>query len=223
MSADHINASVEAARQAAQNQASASPSQNTAVATQTQSTAVAMPTAGKKLSMDDLMIGQMVVDGWMKVSEDGLKVGEGSKYIEEFEGIIDMTEGVGYTPQLTVKYGNSPVNYVKTYDQASTNTGKSWSEELVRIAQIDPKARPYPSADVIITLEKDAGTLKAGQTVGYALATTSFKHFATFLKEVKAQGLEGARVHVKVGYIARDSKGNKWGEAKYTLIGPVAE
>ena len=231
MTQNHIQDQIEAARLLAQANASAAAAAtaaaaaaaDTAVATVTPgANQVALPTAGKKVTMEDLMVGQMAVDGWMKVSFDGIKVGE-SKFIDEagFTAIIDAREGVGYTPQLSIKYGQSPVSYLKTYDQVTASNGKSWPDELVRIGQQFPTARPYPSADVVAMLVNDTGTLKAGQNVGYALATTSFKHFANFLREVEAAGLKGERVLVQISCIPKEGKGNKWGEVKYTLIGPA--
>ena len=113
-----------------------------------QSTAVAMPTAGKKLTMDDLATGTMAVDDFLKVSQFGLLVGkEAKKPVDTFKAKIKMVEGVGYVPNLTIKFGQNPVNYVKTYDEAKTANGKSWQAELERISRIDSNAKPYPRRD----------------------------------------------------------------------------
>lgn len=184
-----------------------------------------MPQAGERVTLDDLMSGMIAVDGWLKVTPDGLKVGDNAKIVDEFNVIIDMTEGVGYIGQRTIKFGD-PVRYVKTYDKVlnehtKTSTGANWMAELARIAQISPKATPYPSADLCMMLDKDTGTMKEGELVGYALSTTNFKHFAKLRNEVKAAGLDGVRCLVKLTHKALSKDGRNWGEMKFTLIGPA--
>lgn len=199
-----------------------------AVAVMNENTAVAvMPVAGAKASMEDLMSGAMVVDGWLKISPDGFKAGEGSKIFESFEFIINMVEGDGFTAQTSAKYGNSPVNYIKTYDKdlsnARTVDGKSWTAELARAAQIDPRVNPYPSADLIFKMTKDTGTMKAGQLVGYSLSTTNFKHWVKLYRAVKEAGLMGGPVIAKATHIAMAKKGNNWGEFDLQLIGSAEQ
>ncbi len=224
---DPIAQAVEAAKAAAANQA-ATVGQAVAVTASAENTAVAvMPVAGAKASMEDLMNGAMVVDGWLKISPDGFKAGEGSKIFEEFEFIIDMVEGNGFTAQTSAKFGQSPVQYIKTYDRdlsnARTVDGKSWTAELARAAQIDPRVNPYPSADLIFKMTKDTGTMKAGQLVGYSLSTTNFKHWVKLYRAVKDAGLMGGPVIVKATHIAVSKKGNNWGEFDLQLIGSAEQ
>lgn len=222
---DPIAQAVEQAKQAAANQAA---NVGQAVATMNENTAVAvMPAAGAKASMEDLMNGAMVVDGWLKISPDGFKAGEGSKIFDSFEFIINMVEGDGFTAQTSAKFGSSPVNYIKTYDKdlsnARTVDGKSWTAELARAAQIDPRVNPYPSADLIFKMTKDTGTMKAGQLVGYSLSTTNFKHWVKLYRAVKDAGLMGGPVLAKATHIAVSKKGNNWGEFDLQLIGSAEQ
>lgn len=222
---DPIAQAVEQAKQAAANQAA---NVGQAVAVMNENTAVAvMPVAGASVSMEDLMNGAMVVDGWLKISPDGFKAGDGSKIFEEFDFIIEMVEKKGFTAQTSAKFGSSPVNYIKTYDKdlsnARTVDGKSWTAELARAAQIDPRCKPYPSADLILKLVKDTGTMKAGQLVGYSLSTTNFKHWAKLYRAVKEAGLMGESVMVKAKHIAESKKGNNWGEFDLQLIGSAEQ
>lgn len=207
-------------------QASNAPTAPTAtdVAVVNTSTAVAMPSTGKKLTMDDLATGTMAVDDFLKVSQYGLLVGkEAKKPVETFKAKLKMVEGVGYVPNLTIKFGQNPVNYVKTYDEAKTLNGKSWQAELERISRIDSNAKPYPAADIALTLLEDAGAMKAGQCIGHTTATTSFKHFKKLVEEVREAGLTGKEVEVEVGYEARSKNNNNWGELKFKLIGLYEE
>lgn len=224
---DPIAQAVEAAKAAAAAQGN-TVGQAVAVTASAENTAVAvMPIAGASVSMEDLMNGTMVVDGWLKITPDGFKAGEGSKIFEEFDFIIEMVEKKGFTAQTSAKYGNSPVNYLKTYDKdlsnARTLDGKSWTAELARAAQIDPRCKPYPSADLIMKLVTDTGTMKAGQLVGYALSTTNFKHWVKLYRAVKEAGLMGESVMVKAKHIAESKKGNNWGEFDLQLIGSAEQ
>lgn len=204
--------------------ANASSAPVTDVAVVNTSTAVAMPTGGKKLTMDDLATGTMAVDDFLKVSQFGLLVGKDAKKpVDTFRAKIKMVEGIGYVPNLTIKFGQNPVNYVKTCDECKTANGKSWQAELERIARIDSNAKPYPAADIAMTLLQDAGVLKAGQCVGHTTATTSFKHFKKLVEEVREAGLTGKEIEVEVGFEARTKNNNNWGELKFKLIGLYEE
>lgn len=214
-----VEAAVRIAREKAEAMA-ANASTGTAVATTNQSTAVAMPASGQKISMSDLMTGAMVVDEFIKVDKFGLIVGKDAKPIDKFKAKILMVEGRGYTPNQSIKFGN-PVQYLKTYDGAKAVNGKSWPAELDRIRQTYPDVREYPAADLVLTLLEDAGTAKAGQTVGYTTATTSFKHVVKLLQECESKGLVGEEVEVEVGYVRRDKNNNAWGEMVFKVIGPA--
>lgn len=214
-----VEAAVRIAREKAEAMA-ANASTGTAVATTNQSTAVAMPASGQKISMSDLMAGAMVVDEFIKVDKYGLVVGKDSKPIEKFKAKILMVEGRGYTPNQSIKFGN-PVQYLKTYDGAKAVNGKSWPAELDRIRQTYPDVREYPAADLVLTLLEDAGTAKAGQTVGYTTATTSFKHVVKLLQECESKHLVGQEVEVEVGYIPRSKNNKNWGEMIFKVIGPA--
>lgn len=196
----------------------------TDVAVVNTSTAVAMPTGGRKLTMEELATGTMAVDDFLKVSQFGLLVGKDAKKpVDTFRAKLLMVEGVGYVPNMTIKFGQNPVNYVKTYDLAKTANGKSWPAELERISRIDPNARPYPAADLALVLLADAGAMKAGQSVGHTTATTSFKHFKKLCEDVNQAGLNGKEVEVEVGFEARSKNNNNWGELKFKLIGLYEE
>lgn len=206
----------------ASNASSAAPVTDVAVVNT--STAVAMPTSGRKLTMEELATGTMAVDDFLKVSQFGLLVGKDAKKpVDTFRAKLLMVEGVGYVPNMTIKFGQNPVNYVKTYDLAKTANGKSWPAELERISRIDSNARPYPAADIALTLLADAGAMKAGQSVGHTTATTSFKHFKKLCEDVAQAGLSGKEVEVEVGFEARSKNNNNWGELKFKLIGLYEE
>jgi len=217
-----VEAAVRMAREKAEALAAGAATYTSTAVGASQSTAVAMPVSGQKITMEDLMTGAMVVDEFVKVDKYGLVVGKDAKPIEKFKAKILMVEGRGYTPNQSIKFGN-PVQYLKTYDGAKAVNGKSWPAELDRIRQSHPDAREYPAADLVLTLLEDAGTAKAGQTVGYTTATTSFKHVVKLLQDCASKGLTGIEVEVEVGYIARSKNNNNWGEMVFKVIGPADE
>lgn len=198
-----------------------SPAPVTDVAVVNHSTAVAMPPAGRKMSMDDPLPG-MVVDGFLKVSYFGLEAGKGN-LVKTIKAKMVASNERGFTRNLSIKFGQNPVNYVKTYDEARTADGKSWQAELDRISRIDPNAKPYPAADLVFTLLEDAGGFKAGTTVGYTTATTSFKHAVRLKQDIEAAGLWGigAEVEVEIGFAPIEKKGNKYGEMTFRFMGPA--
>jgi hypothetical protein len=180
--------------------------------------------------MDQLMTGAMNVDIWAKVKEYGLVIGTaGDKLITEFEAYIDMTEGIGFAPKMSIKAGN-PAQYWSTYDGVQSDKGISWNEAVTKAANIDNKAKPYRSVDVPMVLIKDVlapdGTVlaKAGARVGYATSTTNWREWQDFYQKVMQEGLIGAQVHVKVTSKRMTNKaGNAWGVMCWASLGEYAE
>lgn len=193
--------------------------------------AVAMPgTPGQKLSMDQLMTGSMNVDLWAKVKEFGLLIGASSdELITEFEAYIDMTEGIGFAPKMSIKAGN-PAQYWSTYDGVTSDKGIPWNEAVAKAANIDNKQKPYRSVDVPMVLTQDLkspkGVLlaKAGTRVGYATSTTNWREWQDFYQKVMQEGLIGAQVLVKVTSKRMTNKaGNAWGVMCWASQGEYVE
>ena len=72
-------------------------------------------------------------------------------------------------------------------------------------------------------MANDAGTMKAGQLIGYSLSTTNFKHWVKLYRAVKEAGLMGESVLVKAKHIAESKKGVNWGEFDLQLIGSAEQ
>jgi hypothetical protein len=229
---DPIAEAIAKAQAAAGNLAQSTPAATVAAAGG--AVAVAAPTGGpvalpgKKLSMDELMTGAMNVDIWAKVKEFGLLVG-GEELITEFQGYIDMSEGIGFAPKMSIKAGN-PAQYWSTYDGVQSDKGIPWNEAVAKAAAIDNKQKPYRSVDIPIVLTQDLkspkGVLlaKEGTRVGYATSTTNWREWQDFYQKVVQEGLLGARVLVKVTSKRMTNKaGNAWGVMCFESLGEYVE
>ncbi len=170
-------------------------------------------TAGRPMGLDDAMAGTVVVDEWLKVNEHGLQIGAKKPLLEEVRVTIDLSE-VSYNE--TVKYGN-PATYRKTYDRVMASDGATWAQALSEARSVDPKARPYKSADIQFTLVDDVKlkdeTVNAGTVLGHSFSTTGFRSFAKLVKQMTKDGADPSsdRIEVTVGYLEQSGNGNTWG------------
>jgi hypothetical protein len=190
---------------------------------------VAVYQAPRRKTLEDLENSStMNVDTFLKVNQFGLSVKDSEGLIDDIEVIIDMDRGVAVNE--CIKYGGNNAIYVKTFDGVTANTGKPWAAELAKIAQIEPKARPYPSADLTLTLAKDAiGKVKgqkepqvilpAGKTLGHSTSTTNLGNLTSLIKDVKDAGLEGKKVRVEISSEERNKNNTTWGVLKFKLLG----
>lgn len=170
-------------------------------------------TVGKPMGLDDAMAGAVVVDEWLKVSELGLQISNKKPVLEEIRVRIDMSD-VNFSE--VVKYGN-PATYRKTYDRVMTTDGATWPQALSEARAVDPKARPYKSADINLELVDDVQlkdeVCSAGTVLGHSFSTTGFKSFAKLVKQMDKAGDDPTTdtIEVTVGYIEQSSNGNTWG------------
>jgi hypothetical protein len=220
-----ITDAVAAAKAKAAQLAAAAPAPTTAnaVAPVANNTNVPATTGGgRRMSLDDLNNGGLSVDAYLKVKEDGLKIGEKTNLIESINVIIRLEQVL--TCQV-VKYGD-PATYLKTYDQERTVTGGSWQQALQTAAQFG--ATPYMSADIPMVLAEDAKDIKGvvvdttGKKLGYSLSTTNLANFREFMAEAERAGIKDSPLLATLTAERRtNKKGNVWGVIKFTLVGPV--
>lgn len=209
-----------AAAKANAGNAAGAPATGTAVATTAPGGAVG---PARKLSMDDMQ-GNLSVDKWLKVKEFGLQVGDHGGLLKTIRVLFDASEGVGFMPKLSLKYGN-PAVYKNTYDGQSVIGGGRWSDAVAEAQRVDPRAAPYRSVDLPFKLKEnlvEGGTLllEAGKTLGHSTSTTNWRNFETFWKDVQKRELVGKRLELDLGFEAKsNTKGNKWGVLTFTIIG----
>ncbi|WP_353640782.1 hypothetical protein [Mesorhizobium sp. WSM2239] len=215
---NNIDAAINQATQAAGNiPQEAAPNVPATVAPQ--NTAV-----GRPMGLDDAMAGAVTVDEWLKVNEHGLQIGAKKPLLEEIKVRIDLSD---VTYNETVKYGN-PATYRKTYDRVMASDGSTWAQALSEARSVDPRARPYKSADIQMEMVDDVKlkeeTVEAGTTLGHSFSTTGFKAFAKLVKQMTKDGADPSSdtVEVTVGYVEQSSNGNTWGILDfkdYTVVG----
>lgn len=166
------------------------------------------------------------VDTWLKVDEFGLNVGTDRKKVEEVLVEIDMTEEVGFFVKESIKWGSTPVNYASRFGGAMADNGQPWAEVVARAVRLDPRAKVYPSADIIarvadpIEQSKGVDPVAVGTMMGIGLSMSNWGNWVTFYQDVAKAGLLGTTVKVKV--LAEEVKGKKngmtWGVMKFELV-----
>lgn len=185
----------------------------------------AAPARGTPLTLADFSVGSMVVEDWLKVKAFGLLVGTNSDLIKSIDVMIDPTQ---IQVCNAIKFGNNPTIYLKTYDEVSCTTGGTWPAAVARAQAADPKARPYKSADIPMTLLNDIVVadgkstkvlVEAGKILGHSLSTTNRGHFQIFLKELADAGLLTSPVVVTLGYEHKKKGTNEWGLVTFKLVG----
>jgi hypothetical protein len=152
---------------------------------------------------------------YIKVNEFGILIGKQKKgFIDGFKAKILMQEGSGFALKYTLRFGN-PAQYLSSYDGVVCDKGGSWHDAMMKAKRIDPRAEPYISVDVVMTLAADlkAGeeTLPAGTKIGFNSSKTNFNEWSDFFNEVQAAGLVNQTVDVKIGYRDIEHNGNTWG------------
>ena len=171
----------------------------------------------------------MSVDQWIKVKEDGLKLGDNPGLFEALTVSLEMTDGRGFVPKLAIKAGNPSAQYFYTLDGQVAAGGGSWASACDRARAIDPKAREYRCVDLPFQLEEDVAikgkeAVKAGTLLGYTTSTTNWSNWEKFYAAVQEAGLMDQRVMVKLGAQPRTNKhGNNWGVMTFELLGSAEE
>lgn len=188
------------------------------------------PVPASKLTMASMPGSSMSVDMWIKVKEDGLKLGDNPGLIESLLVSIDMTDGRGFTPKLGIKAGTGgSTTYFYTTDGVNAIGGGSWANAVQKAVHIQSNAREYRCVDLPFRLEEDWAPkgkppVKAGTSLGYTTSTTNWGNWEKFYQEVAAANLLGQRVSVRIGSEPRTNKnGNNWGVMTFELLGLLDE
>ena len=162
------------------------------------------------------------VDFWLKVNQHGLQVGTEKPLVTDgLDVTIKMVEEEGFFVKQSIKWGN-PVTYASTYDGIVSDKGGSWMDQLTMVKAIAPKSNPFPSADIIMVLNKDLQLkdtlIPAGTKLGHTLSMSNFGGWAEFYREVSAAGKIGEDVSVAVDFEeVNGSNGYTWGVVTFKL------
>lgn len=161
---------------------------------------------------------------YIKPTEFGAQVGKNKKnLIDEFEAEITLVPGVGMKPKWTIRYGQNPQVYVSSYDGVQSDKGGAWQDAIMKAKSIDPKADPYPAAEVKLVLTKDLKlkdeTLKAGTVLAYDTSAPSrYSDFEDLLDAAREAGVMGQTVKVKVRNHEIEHNNNNWGTLQFDLL-----
>lgn len=162
------------------------------------------------------------VDVWLKVDEFGLSFADDKKKFERVKGHILMDEGTGFMPKMSIKWGD-PVNYASTYDGVTSDKGTPWMPVVEQATRLDPRAKPYSSADILFILDevldlKNGTKLEKGTKVGITLSMSNWRDFEEFYKAVIAAGKNGQEVKTEIfGKEVTSKKGHTWGIVGFDL------
>jgi hypothetical protein len=226
---DHIEQAIKLAEDAARAGTTA-PAAGLPATQQGGSNVVAfVPPTGARavLTADDMTGRSFSVDAFIKVSEDGIKIGDKPGLIESLDVKIDLAEVMYY---FGIKYGKDPVTYEKTTDRVTTFSGKSWGQVLSDATRVEGSSfrGEYSAADVPFVLLSDAKDIKgavvaeAGTRVGKSLSTTEWREWESLINQVKKLGMDHNReiITMKIGFKARSNQKNqKWGVLSFTCTG----
>ena len=163
------------------------------------------------------------VDTWLKVNQYGLFIGDVKKPIDAIDVSINLVEEQGFFVKYSIKWGN-PVQYASSYDGVVCDKGGSWADTVMRVQAMDPKAKVFNSADIIMTLTKDVKigdkVFEAGTKIGHTLSMSNWQNWVEFYREASNAGLAGQEIGVHVGYEEVNGKnGYTWGVATFRPIG----
>lgn len=184
----------------------------------------AMPTAmtpsnGNAFTMEDLTSASMTADVYLKVKYQQTFIGQDVVNAPEVYVAIDLSKVI---LKLSIKGGN-PVVYASTVNGRTATNGGSWLEAVADIQKMDPKAKPYPSADIPMSVAapvKDfAGKTVAevGTILGHSLSTTNWKNWKNFYDSLPVkEGIVFAKV------TREDVNKNKqlWAVLKFEYVSP---
>lgn len=191
-------------------------------------TAVAVPTSGSVAapSMAALLQQGFAVDHFIRVKDSGLllhKDATAKTAVEKVRVVIDMNEGFGFKPLYTISYG-TPVQYVESFDGVTTTKGEPWTQAVATARAVDPKASPFQTVKVGMTMLDEVQGLPAGTTLGLTFTRTGISNWVKLYQEVVRQGLEGQKIEVTLGYkVGKKAGFTDWGIPTLELVGEYFE
>jgi len=177
---------------------------------------VPVPRLVTSLTMEEVAMGSMINDEWLKVKPFGLLIGASSNLITE--GIIVEMNFARNVACFAIKAGN-PAIYKKTYGGGLCVDGASWEDTIQQLQAIDPRARPYRSADIIMTVLENNGDAREGMVLGHSLSTTNWGAYLKFYNACRQKNLMDQDIKVRISHARQTNKaGNEWGILDFELL-----
>ena len=164
------------------------------------------------------------VTNYLKVNENGMKIGSNPGLVETFEGKIDFSK---LRPCLQVRFGKNPVKYYKSFDGRRSVDGQLWTAVVAQAKQVEPgrTSDPYSTVEMVIEVTADVKDIKggvvakAGDRLGYTPPFTGTGYVGELLNAAEAAGFNPNTATVDVIVTAKsEAKGsNTWGNVIFTL------
>lgn len=235
--ANPVDEAIAQAKAKANANTAAQAAQSTAVATAAAPAPAPAPyQAPRSYSMDDMVNGGMVCDAFLKVNEDGLKIGDKPDLIDNI--VVNIDFATVMSGEAIKTDGKNP-QYFKTFDGVKATTGGTWQEAVNKVRIVSPDAKPYMTSDIPMTLTAAAKSIKGaevapvGYKLGHSTSTTNRANWVDLFNKAKAAGLVkpdntaasgySGSVSVKVTAERKNKAQNVWGVLKFELLGAAAE
>lgn len=181
------------------------------------------------MSMETFMSMGMAVDLWLKPSFAGLTIGENATPVPHVDVVIDMTEKLGFTLVMAIRFGKEPnVKYDYTTDCVTNKDGRPWADALAQAYAADPSVSPYRAVQLPMVVLEETKNFQnqvvalAGQTLGYTTAVTGWSSWQNFYLQVQRAGLLNNKVRARLTNEAKVKDTNRWGLVKFELLGAAA-
>lgn len=174
------------------------------------------------LTVDDMLMGGLAIDAWLKVSKFGMTIGEDATIFQTLPVELHFAE-VQYC--FGVRYGN-PAIYAKSFDHVFDTRGRPWSEVLRLAREIDPDTSDFPTADVpfvaLGALRDRKGDIlvEPGDVLGHSISITGWKFFQRFLRSAQRTGIDihtGA-VRLDLGFEGQSNQKGDWGVLTFSNV-----
>lgn len=167
----------------------------------------------------------ITVDQFLTLKYEGFRLGDNKALFDRFVASLDMSQVV---PILQVR-GNKDgqTTFIKSYDGVMTPQGQNFQQATENLrSRSDKLDGPYQTSEIPLTVLEDfkvgTETVKAGTVIGTTPPITGVKFFASFIKELRAQGLQDSKVKVNVIHLPQSNvKKNEWGVVTFELIGEI--
>lgn len=150
----------------------------------------AIQPVARDMTLDDLSVGSMLVDGWLKTTAFGLSIGDDPKVFDTIQVSINIAD-IKVKKAVRWVLNNVP-NYGASYDNGVTEvrSGRSWAQVVREAKRLDPRAFEYVTVDLpLIVLEplelKKSPILPAGSTLGHVPSATGMKGVREFINKAR--------------------------------------
>lgn len=192
------------------------------------------PVAAAPLSMDSADVASVgSVTEFIKLGDDGLKLGDGKFPATKFKLTIEGAEkGGSFRPCHCMNYqGATGYVYTKSYDGVTTvssnpsHNGLPWQQNCQQILQLNPKAYSFVGFELVLELAEDIESkdkkvsFEAGTLFGYTTPYTAAKTVKAIWDKAIREGKRGETIIVEVSGQEISKDGNDYKKLIMEVVG----